>query len=219
MMGFRPSPTRHWRSYGADPLPTPAEALAEPFAAFLSWFLRIECDRCGKTVMHNEAHAARWRERTLADIVHRGPKTTVRGTARRPHRHLGHRTARLRPLVHCAHQPPASEGSLCIGAMLVLCGDPGPPQSRHRPRGVGAAGAAAPRSPPPPAVPGAAQAAPSPSGPHQHAAAPLRRAAPLEPLPSLGRRCAGLAQRIACWRPPPLAEPSIRLTLRARCFA
>ena len=62
-------PPRHWRSYGADPLPTAAEALAEPFAAFPSWFLRIECDRCGKTVMHNESHAARWRERRLADIL------------------------------------------------------------------------------------------------------------------------------------------------------
>jgi hypothetical protein len=61
---------RHWRSYGTDhPLPSPAEALAEPFAAFPSWFLRIECDRCGKVVLHNEAHAARWRERTLADIL------------------------------------------------------------------------------------------------------------------------------------------------------
>jgi hypothetical protein len=49
-------PQRHWRSYGTDPLPTPAEDLAEPFAAFQSWFLRIECDRCGKVVMHNEAH-------------------------------------------------------------------------------------------------------------------------------------------------------------------
>jgi hypothetical protein len=62
-------PARHWRSYGTDPLPTPAEALAEPFAAFPSWFLRIECDRCGKVVMHNEAHAARWRDRTLRDIL------------------------------------------------------------------------------------------------------------------------------------------------------
>jgi len=36
---------RHWRSYNDDALPTPMEALAEPFAAFQSWFLRIECDR------------------------------------------------------------------------------------------------------------------------------------------------------------------------------
>jgi hypothetical protein len=64
-------PQRHWRSYGTDPLPTAAQALAEPFAAFPSWFLRIECDRCGKVVMHNEAHAARWRDRTLADILRR----------------------------------------------------------------------------------------------------------------------------------------------------
>ena len=32
MTDFRPPPQRHWRSYGNDPLPTPAEALDEPFA-------------------------------------------------------------------------------------------------------------------------------------------------------------------------------------------
>ena len=64
MTGFQPPPKRHWRSYGTDPLPAPAEALGEPFAAFPSWFLRIECDRCGKVQMVNEAHA-RWRDRSL----------------------------------------------------------------------------------------------------------------------------------------------------------
>ena len=54
-------PRRHWRSYGNEPLPTGPEALGEPLAAFPSWFLRIECDRCGKVQMVNEAHAARWR--------------------------------------------------------------------------------------------------------------------------------------------------------------
>jgi hypothetical protein len=49
-------PPRHWRSYTDDPLPTGLEALAEPFAAFPSWFLRIECDRCGKVRMLNETH-------------------------------------------------------------------------------------------------------------------------------------------------------------------
>ena len=44
----RAPPKRHWRSYGNDPLPSGAEALDEPFAAFPSWSLRIECDRCGK---------------------------------------------------------------------------------------------------------------------------------------------------------------------------
>jgi hypothetical protein len=30
--------------------------MGEPFAAFPSWFLRIECDRCGKVTLLNEAH-------------------------------------------------------------------------------------------------------------------------------------------------------------------
>jgi len=35
-------------NYGTDP-PFPAvEVLAEPFDAFPSWFLRVECDRCGE---------------------------------------------------------------------------------------------------------------------------------------------------------------------------
>jgi hypothetical protein len=54
-----PIPKRHWRSYGNDPLPTGAEALGEPFNAFPSWFLRIECDRCGKVQMVNQVHSAR----------------------------------------------------------------------------------------------------------------------------------------------------------------
>ena len=52
-------PRRHWRSYGNDPLPTGAEALAEPFSAFPSWFMRITCDRCGKDRMLSETHAPR----------------------------------------------------------------------------------------------------------------------------------------------------------------
>ena len=46
-MPARPIPKRHWRSYGDEPLPSAKEALDEPFSAFPSWFLRIECDRCG----------------------------------------------------------------------------------------------------------------------------------------------------------------------------
>ena len=45
-------PRRHWLSYGTDPLPSPQEALRQPFAAFPSWFLRIECDRCHKVRIH-----------------------------------------------------------------------------------------------------------------------------------------------------------------------
>jgi hypothetical protein len=63
-------PRRHWRSYGNEPLPAAAEAMGEPFSAFPSWFLRIECDRCGKVQMVSEAHA-RWRDRSLRDIIAR----------------------------------------------------------------------------------------------------------------------------------------------------
>jgi hypothetical protein len=42
----------------------PAEALSEPFSAFPSWFLRVECDRCGKPTMINEAHCTQ-RQRAL----------------------------------------------------------------------------------------------------------------------------------------------------------
>ena len=46
-----PVPKRHWRTYGNNyPLPTGAEALDEPFAAFPSWFMRVTCERCGKEV-------------------------------------------------------------------------------------------------------------------------------------------------------------------------
>ena len=47
---------RHWRSYGNHPLPRARRVLAEPFRASPSWFLLIECDRCGKVTMLNEAH-------------------------------------------------------------------------------------------------------------------------------------------------------------------
>jgi len=40
------------------PLPTGADALEGPFAAFPSWFLCIECDRCGKVQMVNRVHSA-----------------------------------------------------------------------------------------------------------------------------------------------------------------
>jgi hypothetical protein len=51
-------PARHWRSYGTDQLPTPAEALDKPLSAFPSWFMRISCDRCGKDRMLSETHAS-----------------------------------------------------------------------------------------------------------------------------------------------------------------
>jgi hypothetical protein len=64
-----PVPKRHWRPYGNDPLPLPADALDEPFNAFPSWFLRIECDRCGKVQMINQVHSPRpnMKLRTILD--------------------------------------------------------------------------------------------------------------------------------------------------------
>jgi hypothetical protein len=67
-----PVPRRHWRSYGTEPLPTPTEALEEPFSAFPSWFMRITCDRCGKDRMLSETHAtAAQRDLPLRDIIAR----------------------------------------------------------------------------------------------------------------------------------------------------
>ena len=58
-MTARPIPVRHWRTYGDYPLPSGIEARDEPFAAFPSWFLRIECDRCGKVQMVSQVHSSR----------------------------------------------------------------------------------------------------------------------------------------------------------------
>ena len=66
----QPVPKRHWRTSGNDPLPTPAEALAEPFAAFPRWFLRIACDRCGQQRMFSETRSAQ-RDMLIRDILYR----------------------------------------------------------------------------------------------------------------------------------------------------
>ena len=63
-------PTRYWRSYGTDPLPTGKEALGEPFAAFPSWYMRITCGRCGKDRIFVETHFAR-RNMPLREIIKR----------------------------------------------------------------------------------------------------------------------------------------------------
>ena len=64
----RAPPRRHWRSYGNDPLPTGAEALDEPFAAFPAWFIRVTCERCGQERMFNEVHSAQ-RTMLIRDIL------------------------------------------------------------------------------------------------------------------------------------------------------
>jgi hypothetical protein len=102
-MAARTPPQRHWRSYGTEPLPTPAEALAEPFAAFPSWFLRIECDRGGKVQMVNESHFTRGHL----------PLRTILGRMR--HDGCGGRAARAELLRggrrHCARRYAGLRGS------------------------------------------------------------------------------------------------------------
>jgi hypothetical protein len=74
VMGFRPPPMRHWRSYGTEPLPTVAEALDQPLRVFPGWFLRVECERCGKVTMINEAPMSERRRglalRVLISLIH-----------------------------------------------------------------------------------------------------------------------------------------------------
>jgi hypothetical protein len=62
-----------WRSYGDYPLPSRAEALAAPLRAFLSWYLRIECARCGRERYLVETHAtiAGLGDRIIGDILDR----------------------------------------------------------------------------------------------------------------------------------------------------
>jgi hypothetical protein len=60
---------RHWRTYGNNyPLPTGAEALDEPFAAFPLWFMRVICERCGQERMFHEMHSAQ-RTMLIRDIL------------------------------------------------------------------------------------------------------------------------------------------------------
>jgi hypothetical protein len=81
-------PARHWRSYGTEPLPTPAEAIGQPMRAFPSWFLRITCDRCGKDSMLDEAHMGAHRRgrsagcaMTVAGAGQGGPSCSPAATA------------------------------------------------------------------------------------------------------------------------------------------
>ena len=69
-MTARPTPKRHWRNYGHDPLPTGEQALDETLRAFPSWFLRIVCDRCGKERLISETYLI-YGEMPIRDIVAR----------------------------------------------------------------------------------------------------------------------------------------------------
>src|ERR1700743_1882589 len=94
---LRAPPMRHWRSYDDDKLPTGAEALNEPFSAFPSWYLRITCDRCGKLQVINEAHA-KWRDRTLRQILARMRHDGCGGLAGKAELMTGVEVASSRPV-------------------------------------------------------------------------------------------------------------------------
>ena len=95
-----PFPRRYWRSYGDDPLPTAEEALAAPLSAFPSWFLRMECERCGAVRHTSQVHMpAIWQDAAVREVVlrllHEGcggaPKvvelvTTIEGSGRKARR-------------------------------------------------------------------------------------------------------------------------------------
>ena len=116
-------PKRHWRSYGAT---TRCRAASRPgtnsFAAFPSWFLRIQCDRCGKVQMVNEAHFARPNMPIRAILAKIAPRRLRRagregGAA---HRHRG-------------RQQPAGAADRAAGGVSAAQGDAG---NRTAQRGV-----------------------------------------------------------------------------------
>jgi hypothetical protein len=90
-MTARPVPTRHWWTYGNNhPLPTDAEALDEPFAAFPSWFMRVSA-QCGRERMFNEVHM-RQRAMPIHDIIDKMRHDGCGGRGREggpDHRHRG----------------------------------------------------------------------------------------------------------------------------------
>ena len=93
-MTTRSAPRRHWFSYGTDPLPTGPEAMGEPFAAFPSWFLRIERDRlrqgadsqrCARPVAGPQlARHHRPSDASSERNIHTSPSPTRSNFAKRP---------------------------------------------------------------------------------------------------------------------------------------
>jgi hypothetical protein len=96
-MTRRPVPSRYWRSYGTDPLPSSRLALDQPFRAVPSWFLRIECDRCGKVAMLNEAHMLAG-NMTIREIIKRMRHDGCGGTAGKAELLTGIESASIRPV-------------------------------------------------------------------------------------------------------------------------
>jgi len=60
-----------------------AHALGEPFSAFTSWFLRIECERCHKVQWLNQTHMPR-SDLPLRTILARARHEGCGGRAEQP---------------------------------------------------------------------------------------------------------------------------------------
>jgi len=58
--------------------------MGELFAAFPSWFLRIECDRCGKVQMVNEVHAP-WADCSSQKMKEKATATIAAARVRKPY--------------------------------------------------------------------------------------------------------------------------------------
>ena len=82
--------------------------------AFPSWFLRIECDRCSKVQMINEAHA-QWHDRTLRHILARMRHDGRGGTAAKAELMTGiDGVSSPAGATHCA------AGQLKVGASMLV---------------------------------------------------------------------------------------------------
>jgi hypothetical protein len=85
--------------------------MGEPFAAFPSWFMRIECDCCGKVRMLNETYMRR-RDMLIRDILARMRHAGCGGLPGRAELLTGidgvsSRTVRKIVLLRAAGEPPA----------------------------------------------------------------------------------------------------------------
>ena len=73
--------------------------MGAPFRAFQSWFLRIECDRCGKIRMLDEAHACAALGRLLLrDLLARARHDGCGGRAAKAELLTGTEAASSRPV-------------------------------------------------------------------------------------------------------------------------
>ena len=83
----------------------------EPFAAFPSWFLRIECDRCDKVRMLKEVHVtAGQRNMRLRDLLARARHEGCSGRALKAELVTGSEGVSSRPVRRIVLKSPPGNG-------------------------------------------------------------------------------------------------------------